>query len=85
MPYASGCRGCGGETDGTTRCAACREARRLEAAATRAQRRQDERCLACGDPVAKTKIVGGAAGKRVRAKAHYCPAHLEYYAARQRA
>lgn len=84
MPYVNGCRSCGQPTDGSTRCAECRKLRRLEAAATRAHRRAHGLCLTCGAPVARSKLTGGAAGKRVRAEARYCRPHLAYYAARQR-
>lgn len=84
MPYAAGCRGCGSPCDGN-RCAACNAARRAEERARREHRRAHGLCLTCGEPAAKSKIVGGPAGKRVREQAAYCKRHLEYYAARQRA
>jgi hypothetical protein len=85
MPYANGCRDCGRDTDGTTRCGGCREDRRQAAAATRAERRQRGACLVCGAAVARTKSTGGANARRVREPAAYCRAHLAYYAARARA
>jgi hypothetical protein len=83
MPYAEGCRDCGGETDGTTRCKACREKRRKAAAALSAYRREHGLCLTCGEPVAKSKLVD-AGQKRVNRPARYCKRHLGYYAERQR-
>lgn len=90
MPYATGCRDCGGTTDGSTRCASCRKARNKAAAELRDYRRAEGLCLTCGVPVAKTKMVPdgwnttSSAHKRVRQPAAYCAVHLAYYAARQR-
>ena len=77
MPYANGCRDCGGTTDGTTRCASCRKARRKAAAAIRTARREQGLCLVCGAAVAKSKLSGGV--KLVREASAYCPGHLAYY------
>lgn len=92
MPYATGCRDCGGaivdergEPCDGTRCHTCRTARNKVAAELRAYRRENGLCLTCGAAVAKTKVLGGAAAKRVREPAAYCASHLAYYAARQRA
>lgn len=80
MPYADGCRGCGAPCDGN-RCDSCNATRRDQERARREHRRAHGLCLTCGEPVAKTKTVGG---KRAREASVYCARHLEYYAARQR-
>lgn len=88
MPYADGtCRGCGSELedDDGTRCKSCAAKRRQAATELRDHRREHGLCLTCGQPVAKSKIVGSPAdGHRSRALAAYCAVHLAYYAARQR-
>lgn len=84
MPYATGCKDCGSDTDGTTRCEGCRAARNRAAAEMRTYRRENGLCLTCGAAVARSKVTGGSAAKRVRKPAAYCSVHLAYYAARQR-
>lgn len=91
MPYASGCRDCGGaivDEDGEpcdgTRCHTCRKARNKAAAELRTYRRELGLCLTCGAAAAKTKGINQT-GKRLREQAAYCKTHLAYYAARQRA
>ena len=83
MPYAAGCRDCGSETDGSSRCDGCRKARNKAEAEKRAYRRENGLCLTCGAAVARTKLQD-AGRKRVRKPAAYCATHLAYYAARQR-
>ncbi len=82
MPYAVGCRGCGGPCEGP-RCESCRKLRREQEAARRKERRATGRCLVCGAAVARSKLSGGA--KRIREAAAYCGEHLKYYVDRRRA
>lgn len=87
MPYAAGtCHDCGGTPDeGSSRCAACKRAHRERSAERRAALIEAERCVVCGDPVARTKHEGYAGRRVVRKPARHCKRHLAYYAARERA
>lgn len=60
----------GTRQDGYSSCAPCREARRLDEAVQRDERRASKRCLVCAARVAKAR--------------RYCLLHLAYYAERER-
>jgi len=57
------------------RCQQCRKARNAQARELSAYRRRRKACVTCGRP----------AKRRGAELWRYCPRHLEYYAARQRA
>jgi hypothetical protein len=78
MPYATGCRDCGGKLkrhDGT-RCEPCRRDRAAAATRLREQRAAAGLCLHCGEPVVPKRLGNGPS--------RYCQRHLEMHAARQR-
>lgn len=53
MPYATGCKDCGSDVDGTTRCSGCRASRNRQAREQRAERKRKHQCWACGEKCAK--------------------------------
>jgi hypothetical protein len=91
MPRDNPCKyryaGCAGDVpDGGRCCESCRAEHSRRERARRDAHRRAGRCIKCGKPVAKTKLVptGGEPGKlrRVRQAAACCADCLSYFADR---